>query len=152
MQAFRISAAAAAFAASVALVGLPACSSVAGVTGAQASARTLDGGWQVQAVDGKPLDGARKPELTFDTGKNTVTGFDGCNRISGGYSLEGGRLTAPRLVSTRMACLGDEPRRASAAIAELFANGAEVVETTVAGERVLTIRNAKAEIRLRKTQ
>ncbi len=51
-----------------------------------------------------------------------------------------------------MACLGDEPRRASAAIAELLANGAEVVETTVAGERVLTIRNAKAEIRLRKTQ
>lgn len=36
---------------------------------------------------------------------NRIAGSDGCNRLMGSYSLEGGQLNLGQLVSTRMACL-----------------------------------------------
>ena len=145
MQARKIAAAAAA------LIGLSACNPFTKMTGDQAATRKLEGTWQVLLVDGKKLEGERKPELVFDTRNNTVSGFDGCNRINGSFSFDKGLLKA-KTVSTRMACTSDEARQASAAIAELFAHGGEAVEMTMFGAHVVMIKNAKAEIRMGKTK
>lgn len=138
-------------AAAALILTLTACNPFTKVTDDQAAARKLEGTWQVLMVDGKKLEGERKPELVFDTAKNAVSGFDGCNRINGTFGFDNGLLKA-KTASTRMACLNDEARQASAAIAELFANGGQAVEMTMFGAHVVMIKNAKAEIRLGKTK
>ena len=87
------------------------------------------------------------PELRFDSAAGTLSGSDGCNRISGRFSFEDGRLKA-RAASTRMACLNETAASTSAAIHTLLGQGAEVVEVAVGAGRVLLIKNAEAEIRL----
>lgn len=43
-----------------------------------------------------------RPSASFDAG--TVSGFAGCNRYSGGYTVDGPTLTLGPLISTLMAC------------------------------------------------
>ena len=42
--------------------------------------------------------------LSFDDTKNTVSGFAGCNRFSGNYSIDGKTLKFGPIVSTKMYC------------------------------------------------
>ncbi|HTO06467.1 MAG TPA: META domain-containing protein [Myxococcota bacterium] len=51
-------------------------------------------------------DGQSGPALTllFDTAKAQVSGFAGCNRFAGGYTLNGAQLRFGPLAVTRMAC------------------------------------------------
>ncbi len=63
--------------------------------------------WRLAEVDGKPMalgqDGkAATMELTIE-GKR-VSGFAGCNRMSGTYRLQGDSLRFGPLALTRMAC------------------------------------------------
>lgn len=56
------------------------------------------------------------PTLSF-RGDGTVSGYDGCNRMSGGYSTDGGSLSFGALAVTRMACPGDGALQAAYAAA-----------------------------------
>jgi heat shock protein HslJ len=47
---------------------------------------------------------ASSPHLLFDPATRRVSGFTGCNRLSGGYTVEGDRLTFGPMATTRMAC------------------------------------------------
>ena len=126
---------------------LAACTPFTRVTGDSKTLAKIDGNWTVRYLGGKELDAALKPEINFDTAKGTVSGFDGCNRFNGTFAFEGGLLKA-RTAGTRMACPSEAARQASAAIADLFANGAEVVETSMYSANVLMMKNASSELRL----
>jgi heat shock protein HslJ len=51
-------------------------------------------------------------EITFLPEEYRVSGFSGCNRFFGGYSLEGDQLRFSNLAATKMACLGENPEQA----------------------------------------
>jgi heat shock protein HslJ len=83
------------------------------------------GGTDVAALDGVPwaltagidVDGweAFAPSVSFEGGM--VSGSTGCNRYSGGYTLDGGSLELGAVAATRMAC----PPPADAVERELLA-------------------------------
>ncbi len=59
----------------------------------------------IQLNDAEIIVGAnqREPNIQFNA-ENRVTGSDGCNSISGGYILDGEKLTLGPMAGTRMAC------------------------------------------------
>jgi heat shock protein HslJ/mannose-6-phosphate isomerase-like protein (cupin superfamily) len=66
--------------------------------------------WVVVELAGTPVpaeSAARQPSLAFVANRR-VAGTDGCNRISGPYTLNGERLTFGALVMTRMFCAETE--------------------------------------------
>jgi copper homeostasis protein (lipoprotein) len=65
--------------------------------------------WKLVRLRGKPVVASRaqqsEPHLILHPGsERRVAGSGGCNRLSGGYSLDGDRLTFSRVAATRMAC------------------------------------------------
>lgn len=69
-------------------------------------ARSLDGSeWRIASVGGQPVTLPRPATIAFT--EDRVSGSTGCNRFTGGYTLQAGRLGTPRLAMTRMACMGD---------------------------------------------
>jgi heat shock protein HslJ len=75
---------------------------------AAAPAAGLGGGeWALVALRGQPAPmgaGNRPATLRFDTDSNRVSGFSGCNRAAGGFTLTGDSLTFSPLAMTRMMC------------------------------------------------
>lgn len=55
-------------------------------------------------VSVKAADGQREAYLVFDTEELRVAGSGGCNRVNGGFELDGASLRFGRLAATRMAC------------------------------------------------
>jgi len=51
-------------------------------------------------------DDLHQPHIAFDAATKRVSGSGGCNRISGGYTLKGQKLTFGHVMSTMMACAG----------------------------------------------
>lgn len=65
--------------------------------------------WAAQEIDGKPITMERPPAIVF-TANGRLSGFTGCNRMSGSVSLTKGDLKiGENLAATRMACA--EPER-----------------------------------------
>lgn len=86
-----------------------------------AAVQLLDGtSWvlrSAQTSDGRPAlampaDKAQAPTLAFDTtsGQRRASGFAGCNRFSGPYTLRSGTLTLGPLATTRQRCGEDADR------------------------------------------
>jgi len=50
---------------------------------------------------------AVNPDITFNYETNHVSGFSGCNRYSGSYSIDGNKITFGPLASTKMMCRED---------------------------------------------
>ncbi|HTH61007.1 MAG TPA: META domain-containing protein [Paraburkholderia sp.] len=69
-------------------------------------------GWQQAggAARAVPTGGASGEPLTLDLstdgGQRHASGFSGCNRFAGSYTLKDGLLSFGTLASTRMACVG----------------------------------------------
>lgn len=100
----RVSGCAAVLAAASLLGCAPfAASPAAGLAGTQ---------WTVVELDGEPVEPEVTPTLAIaEDGR--VGGSDGCNRFSGGLTLDarGGAVADPRgAISTRMACHGARDR------------------------------------------
>jgi heat shock protein HslJ len=66
------------------------------------AAMLAGGEWRIVAIDGTPLPERRPGTLSFDGER--ISGWAGCNRFSGGYAIENGRLVAGNVASTRMMC------------------------------------------------
>lgn len=63
----------------------------------------LRGSWQLVAWDDRGVDGGEDPPtLTFENRR--LSGFSGCNRYMGSFSVTGDRLSIGSLGSTRRAC------------------------------------------------
>jgi heat shock protein HslJ len=63
------------------------------------------GTWVLQSVGGSSVTDMAEhlPSLRFGS-DGAVSGFDGCNRVRGGYSTDGQMLSFRGVASTRMAC------------------------------------------------
>ena len=75
----------------------------------------------------------RGQTLRLDNGH--LSGYSGCNRYVGGYTLDGDRLTVGPIATTRMAC---EPEAMEAETAFLAALGAAARLVVSDGELVLS--------------
>jgi len=63
--------------------------------------------WKLIELDGQPAvlgAGGRELHMVLTGEGNRVRGFSGCNRFTGGYQSNSGKLTFTQLASTRMAC------------------------------------------------
>ena len=94
----------------------PADTAAASSDGFSAAATALldDTGWKL--IEWKEADGAARPlheaskaaptlMLSTADGKRRASGFSGCNRYMGSYTLENNNLHFGPLAGTRMACL-----------------------------------------------
>jgi heat shock protein HslJ len=52
--------------------------------------------------------GDKAPDLTFAAAESRASGFAGCNRFSGSYTVAGDSLHFGPLMSTKMACPGQD--------------------------------------------
>jgi copper homeostasis protein (lipoprotein) len=72
--------------------------------------------WKLAALRGRPVEVAERqpePHLVLLPEQQRIAGSGGCNRIVGGYKLDGDRLTFGRAAATLMACpQGMEQERA----------------------------------------
>jgi len=70
-----------------------------------ARAELLDTGWRLVELGGMPVRlGPGQPTLQLAADESRASGFAGCNRMMGGYVLEGDALSFSQMASTRMAC------------------------------------------------
>lgn len=60
--------------------------------------------WVLSDLNGAPP--VAEATLQFD-GEGRLAGSTGCNRYSGGYSVEGATMAVGQLISTKMACMAD---------------------------------------------
>jgi heat shock protein HslJ len=61
--------------------------------------------WTLKSIEGKEIpQTAREAFIVFDGEKQTAYGSSGCNRMTGKFSREGGRLKIGPMAGTRMAC------------------------------------------------
>lgn len=68
---------------------------------------TLAGKWVLEPQLASDTASGRIPEIIFNTFDSSFTGNNGCNRMSGRYSLHADTLVFDeRIITTRMACLG----------------------------------------------
>lgn len=71
----------------------------------------VDTYWKLVELAGKPVGGVNLPErepyitLQSNEGKPRLVGFSGCNRMSGGYSVDKDTVQFTDVVMTRMACV-----------------------------------------------
>ncbi|MGS2741732.1 META domain-containing protein [Sinomicrobium sp. M5D2P17] len=69
------------------------------------------GRWMLDSFESKKVDstnfGNGMPYLEFNKEEMRVSGFSGCNRLMGGFSLvEENGISLDKLASTKMACMG----------------------------------------------
>ena len=85
-----------------------AASLAALATGAVASDATFAGTrWRLVALGDEPVraaEAARAAHLVLAAEGGRLSGSDGCNRMVGGYALDGARLSFAGIGTTRMAC------------------------------------------------
>jgi copper homeostasis protein (lipoprotein) len=69
--------------------------------------------WTLIALDGSAIAASAgasgAPLLRLNSAGSTVTGFGGCNRLRGSYTLAGDALSFGLMASTRMACAAGMP-------------------------------------------
>jgi putative lipoprotein len=63
--------------------------------------------WKLTWLSGAKVDpdAVRPPYLEFDPQTHRMSGSGGCNRLMGGYDLEGDQLRLTQTARTMMACL-----------------------------------------------
>lgn len=64
--------------------------------------------WKLVWVKGAKIETAtprQLPYIQLDPGSHRVSGSGGCNRLAGGYELNGNNLKFTQMAMTRMACL-----------------------------------------------
>lgn len=63
--------------------------------------------WRLAALGERDVELAedRRPDFTLEAEESRLSGFTGCNRMSGEYVLSGSELKFDRMISTKMACV-----------------------------------------------
>ena len=76
--------------------------------GARGVTHDLEGSrWVLVRIGDKPvvvMEGRPEPYIVLQSTTKQVVGHAGCNRLSGGYSIEGDTLRMSEMTTTRMAC------------------------------------------------
>ncbi|WPR70427.1 META domain-containing protein [Flavobacterium sp. NG2] len=71
----------------------------------------LDGNWQLTYISGSRIAFGglypdKKPEITFDTKTNKVSGHSSCNNFGSKYTIDNQKINFETPFGTRMACPG----------------------------------------------
>lgn len=64
--------------------------------------------WKLTALRGQPVktrDQQREAHIILQTENDRIVGSGGCNRLMGGYRLEGNTVDFSKIASTQMACM-----------------------------------------------
>jgi len=82
--------------------------------------------WRLFQLHDLPTIGGpyQSPHATFRIDSNTVTGFTGCNRLTGKFSSSNGKVHFGPLATTKMACMDVNVGRVEAGFINAL-NGAE---------------------------
>ncbi|GHF97634.1 hypothetical protein GCM10017783_06900 [Deinococcus piscis] len=123
---------------SVALLGL-------GTAAAQTAPASLAGEWTVVGPDSLLGKGNAAPSLTLD-GRSDLSGFAGCNRLSGRYAARGSVFLTSGLAVTRMACDPQAMQLESAVLDRLN----RVNRFSLDGE-LLTLKGSQGDLLLRRS-
>jgi len=97
---------------------------------------TLSGRYLVSslvAIDELPSD----TYLSFDETTNRVSGYAGCNRFSGNYTVDGNNIAFTNIIATRMYCKETMPAEQN------LISALENANTFSIANNVLTLNNAK---------
>lgn len=105
----------------------------------------LNGNWHLRVMDGMEVRKARAI-LDFDTKKMRLSGFDGCNRISGILKKNGETNMSSQLASTRMACRENIHRYVSKRLQETIKEGFSITEATRNSVDGITLKSASHEL------
>jgi len=89
---------------------------------------------------------SKMPKLSFDQTTQRINGTDGCNRLIGGYHIEGAQLNLTEIASTKMMCmqnmqLADQFNQALAKVTayQTYAHKLKLLDRH--GNVVLTLKN-----------
>ena len=104
----------------------------------------LNGNWHLRVMDGNEVRKARVI-LDFDAGKMKVSGFDGCNQISGTLKGDDNNMSAT-LMSTRMACREPIHAYVSIRLHETMSEGFSIKEEKKYGVEGITLKSSKHEL------
>ncbi len=105
----------------------------------------LSGSWHLRVLDGGEVRKARAI-LDFDAKHMKLSGFDGCNRITGNLIKNTQQQLSAHLVSTRMACRENIHRYVSKRLQETVNEGFSIKEEKKYGVEGITIKSAKHEL------
>ena len=67
------------------------------------SPELFDKDWTLVELGGEPVSVEKPPSIRFSE-PNEVTGFSGCNRLSGSYERTDGAFRFGPIITTKMAC------------------------------------------------
>jgi len=101
----------------------------------------LRGNWHLRIMDGMEV---RKARAILDfVGHKKLSGFDGCNRISGVLQKNSKTNTSiPTLMATRMGCRGSMFRWTSQHLHETLEEGFYIVHSKRNGVKGITLKSA----------
>ena len=105
----------------------------------------LNGNWHLRIMDGMEVRKARAI-LDFDTKKMQLSGFDGCNRISGILKDNSGTNMSSQLATTKMACRGSIQSYVSKRLHETVKEGFSITEATRNGIDGITLKSPSHEL------
>lgn len=109
----------------------------------------LDGNWHLRIMDGMEVRKARTI-LDFDSEKMVVSGFDGCNQISGALVRISDTVMTSRLTSTKDACRLPIHAYASKRLHETLAEGFNITKTKRNGIEGITLKSKNHELFFKK--
>lgn len=101
----------------------------------------LDGNWHLRIADGMEARKARTI-LEFDFKKMTISGFDGCNKISGILVVSQDNNMTAKLIATKMACRRSIHAYASKRLHETLAEGFTIMRATSNGVDGIMLKSA----------
>jgi len=105
----------------------------------------LSGSWHLRVLDGGEVRKARAI-LDFDAKKMKLSGFDGCNRITGNLIKDTQQHLSAQLISTRMACRENIHRYVSKRLQETVNEGFSIKEEKKYGVEGITLKSASHEL------
>ena len=75
--------------------------------------------WTLTEMEGRNFSDD-KPNIEFNRDTKRVSGSGGCNRLSGGFEINGSRLKFSPIASTKMACLANDVQRVEGSFLDLL--------------------------------
>ncbi len=112
----------------------------------------FNGNWHLRVMDGMEVRKARAI-LDFDMKKMKLSGFDACNRIGGALTKNSDtNITAPMLMSTKMACREKIHNWVSKRLQETLREGFSLKEEKKYGVEGITLKSSSHELFLKKME
>lgn len=91
----------------VALSALVFASCASSKNGTGSEAMLYEKEWKLTELNGTPVNTPRVPTIQFTKEGQRVSGFAGCNRMMGTFTITGEALKFSPLAATKMACMDE---------------------------------------------